>query len=449
MKDLSSNSSRRRLRKPSHKWFCRGEVTSPLLAIFFIFFMAARAEARIYIQIDQPSEKKFPLAVVDLVSEGKGEDKNWSRKVSEILRKDLALTGLFDLIPEDQFPNSEGSRATNPAKIQFQPWSLIGVQALVNGSYERGKDGIHVEMHLYDPFLGQHIVARSYNSKGNEYSVVAHNFADEIVKQLTGEPGVFSTKIAYVQLGKKTKEIGVMDMDGLNPHQITKDKTIDLSPAFSPDGGRIAYSTFSRNDSTEIAVVGSGGGAPKRLTANGGVNVSPSWTPGGQLSVAHSDTGDMDIFLMNMSGEFTHKLAGSYGIDVNPAWSPDGSAFVFASERAGRLHLFKAGAGGGGVERLTFVGSQNDNPAWSPKGDKIVFQSLSGGWDLFIMNTDGSQIQRITSTGNCESPTWAPNGRFIAASCGGHVVLMREDGTNLTPVGPGGSLQPSWGPAAK
>jgi TolB protein len=134
---------------------------------------------------------------------------------------------------------------------------------------------------------------------------------------------------------------------------------------------------------------------------------------------------------------------------VNPSWAPDGSAFVFASERAGKLHLFKADAGGGGVERLTFVGSQNDNPAWSPKGDKIAFQSLAGGWDIFVMNTDGSQIQRLTSMGNCESPTWAPNGRFIAASCGGRVVVMREDGSNVTPVGPGGSHQPSWGPWEK
>ena len=118
--------------------------------------------------------------------------------------------------------------------------------------------------------------------------------------------------------------------------------------------------------------------------------------------------------------------------------------FRFRRKRNYSFHIFR-----GSGDRLTFVGSQNDNPAWSPKGDKIAFQSLSGGWDIFIMNTDGSMIQRLTSKGNCESPTWAPNGRFIAASCGGRIHLMREDGTNLTAVGPGGSLQPSWGPAPK
>lgn len=412
--------------------------------------VVVKAEARIYIQIDQPSEKKFPIAVVNLVSTDGSKGGDWSHKLAATIRNDLNLTGLFDLIPEDQFPSSEGALSPSPSDIQFSPWTLIGAQALVNGSFIRGKEGVKVELHLYDPFLGQHLVGRNYNAGADEVSVVAHHFADEIIKELTGEPGVFSTKISYVQVGKKTKEIGVMDMDGGNPHAITKDKTINLSPAWSPDGGRIAYTTFSRNKNMELAVVGSGGGPPKRLTMNGGVNLSPAWSPGGSLTIASSaGAEDTDLYLVNMSGEFVKKLAGSYGIDVNPSWSPDGSAFVFASERAGKLHIFKADASGGGVERLTFVGSQNDNPAWSPKGDKIAFQSLSGGWDIFVMNTDGSQIQRLTSMGNCESPTWAPNGRFIAASCGGRVTLMREDGGNMTAVGPGGARQPNWGPWAK
>jgi len=411
---------------------------------------AGQAEARIYIQVDQPSEKKFPIAVVNLVASDGEESRDWSNKVAETIRKNLGMTGLFDLIPQDQFPSSGGALATNPAGIQFPPWSLIGAQALVNGSYTKGKEGVKIELHLYDPFLGQHILGRNYTAKAGETSVVAHHFADEIMRELTGEQGVFSTKVAYVQSGKKVKEIGVMDMDGGSARSITKDKTINLSPAWSPDGGSIAYTTFSRNENMEVAMVGSGGGPPRRITMNGNVNLSPAWSPGGALTIASMSGGeDADLYILSMNGSLTKKLAPSYGIDVNPSWAPDGSAFVFASERAGKLHLFKADAGGGGVERLTFVGSQNDNPAWSPKGDKIAFQSLSGGWDLFVMNTDGSQIQRLTSTGNCESPTWAPNGRFLAASCGGKVVVMREDGSNVTPVGPGGSHQPSWGPWVK
>jgi TolB protein len=411
-----------------------------LWTLAFGLFSPSSAEARIYIQIDQASEKKFPIAVVDPVSEV-GESKE-GRKLADILRGDLRLAGIFELISSEQFPTGDSARATDPSQIQFSPWTLIGAQALVNGTCERDKEGVKIALHLYDPFLGQHLLGRNYTVKSSDLSDAAHHFADEIMRELTGEPGVFSTQIAYVQAGKKVKEIAVMDMDGGNSHNVTKDRTIDISPAWSSDG-RIAYTTFSKNENMEVALVGG-----KRLTMNGAVNLSPAWTAGGQLAIASdsNNSGDTDIYMLSAGGDFTKKIAGGYGIDVNPSFSPDGSSFVFASERAGKLHLFRSDAGGGSVERLTFVGSQNDNPAWSPKGDKIAFQSLSGGWDIFVMNTDGSLIQRLTSTGNCESPTWAPNGRFLAASCGGRINIMREDGSNLTPVGPGGAHQPSWGP---
>ncbi|MGH7197849.1 MAG: hypothetical protein ACREH5_03810, partial [Candidatus Omnitrophota bacterium] len=397
-----------------------------LLMFFFLFPQVSFA--RIYIQIDQPSEKKFPIAIVDLVSIDGGNSKT-AKRITEILEKDLGLTGLFDLIPPDEYPNSPGTRSLNPANIQFPPWTLLGAQALVNGGYSKSKGGLNVELHLYDPFLGQHLLGRNYVTNEKEVAVVAHHFADEILKELTGEQGVFSTKITYVQSVKKGKEIGVMDMDGENSHLITRDKTIDLSPAWSPDGGQIAYTTLARGGGWELAKTGSSGGVSKRLTANGTINVSPAWTPNGMLTIASAlGGGDTDIYLMNPQGEIVRKLSGSFGIDINPSWAPDGSAFVFSSERAGRLHIFKADASGGNVERLTFVGTQNDNPVWSPKGDKIAFQSLEGGWDIFVMNTDGSMIQRLTSTGNNESPTWAPNGRFIACSSGGQIMIMREDG---------------------
>jgi TolB protein len=417
-----------------------------ILALFF----TARAEARVYIQIDQPGDKKFPIAIDNPVPVNRGESKDWSRKMTEIIKSDLTMTGLFDIIPQEQYPKEGNVRAPIPSAMQFPAWSVIGAQALVNGNYSNVANGMQqLEMHLYDPGMGQLLVAKTYTAKDKDYISIAHQFADEIVLELTGERGVFSTQIAYVQASKKRKEIGVMDMDGENAHNITKQKGILFSPAWSPDGGTIAFSYFTKAGDVEIATVPSAGGPVKAVTTNGTINISPTYSPSGELTIASGMNGDTELYIVDMAGQALRKLTDNYGIDVNPGWSPDGSWFVFSSERAGRLNIFKSSADGGTIQRLTFVGTQNDNPVWSPNGQKIAFQSLAGGWDIYVMNADGSMLQRLTSNGASESPSWSPNGRFIAYSSNRQVTIMREDGSNPTTVGPEESLQPTWGPWVK
>jgi len=415
--------------------------------------MPLAAEARLYVLIDQPSEHRFPIAIADLIPEEGGKSREWSEKVSQKIRDDLELTGLFELIDPSSYPRTAEALSPNPATIQFGPWSLIGAQALVHGSYASESDGMRVSLHLYDPYLGQHLVGRKYQAREKEIPVVAHHFADEILKTLTGERGAFSTKIAFTCLAGKKKEICSMDMDGENQRQLTHHKSISLSPAWSPSGNEIAYSSYAGGGNPEIHIL-STRGESRRITANETVNLSPVWSPQGFLTFSSALKGDTDIYLMDGGGKITRRLTESYGIDINPSWSPDGRSIVFASERAGRLHLFRADATGSGVRRLTFVGYHNDNPAWSPRGDKIVFQGMDMGlWDLFIMNADGSMLQRLTaSTGNNESPSWAPNGRFITFSSDRHgstqIFIMREDGSNQTRLGPkkGGATQPAWSP---
>lgn len=432
MRDLLSNLIRSTLQP-----LRRGGVTPPLLGMIvtlMIFLLSSTAEARVYIQIDQPSEKKFPIAVVNLVSSGGGHSKDWEQKVAAKIGNDLKLTGLFEVIDPEQYPNQTGARAVDPSLIQFAPWTLIGAQAVVNGSYRGGGSVVEVDLHLYDPFLAQHILGRTYKASTKDMSVVAHKFANEVMRELTGEEGVFDTKIAFTVLtGKRSKEIGVMDMDGDNAGAITKAKSINLSPTWGPNG--IIYSCYPPRGNPEICMGG------KRLSSNGSINISPAFGSGG-LAVASAISGDTEIYLMSLSGKIISQLTKSYGIDVNPSWCPDGS-FVFASERAGKLHIFKSTG-----ERLTFVGYQNDNPACSPKGDKVLFQGRDQGtWDIFVMNSDGSNIQRLTAgEGSNESPTWSPNARFIAFSRGGKIWLMREDGSNQLSISKMGGTQPAWGP---
>ncbi|MBI2082717.1 MAG: Tol-Pal system beta propeller repeat protein TolB [Deltaproteobacteria bacterium] len=422
------------------------------LSFILLFLTAKPSEARLYIVVDQPSENRFPIAVTDLVPEEGKKSKPWSQQLTKKIRDDLELSGLFDLIDSSSYPSNPEALSPNPATIQFGPWTLIGAQALVTGSYSLTEEGAKISLHLYDPFLGQHLVGRNYNAKESEIGIIAHHFSDEILQALTGERGVFSTQIAFVCLIGKKKEICSMDMDGGNQRQLTRHRSIAISPAWSPSGKQIAYTTFKSGENPEIFVL-TAGGEPEQVTATGGINLSPTWTPKGQLAVAMGMSGDADLFLLNLKGKVLQQLTDSFGIDINPSLSPDGRAFVFASERAGRLHIFRADSSGRQVRRLTFVGYHNDNPDWSPRGDKIVFQGRDQGvWDLFIMNSDGSMIQRLTSeSGNNESPSWAPNGRYItfASTRNGpsQIFIMREDGSNQIHVGPRiESRQPDWSP---
>lgn len=417
---------------------------APSGVIFLLFcLISSTVEARVYIQIDQPSEKKFPIAIADLTNAGGGHSHDWEQKVSAKIGNDLNLTGLFEVIDQSQYPKAAEANATNPSLnqaslIKFAPWSLIGAQALVNGSYRTEGSAVSVELHLYDPFLGQQLIGKTYRAGPKDMAVVAHHFANQIMKELTGEEGVFNTKIAFTAItGKRNKEIGVMDMDGDNAGTITRNKSINLSPTWGPGG--VIYSCYGKSGNPEICMAG------RKISSNGSINVSPAYGSGG-LAVASAISGDTEIYLMSLGGRIINQLTRSYGIDVNPSWCPDGS-FVFASERAGKLHIFRSTG-----ERLTFVGYQNDNPACSPKGDKILFQGRdSGTWDIFIMNSDGSNIQRLTAgQGSNESPTWAPNAFFIGFSStrskGAQIYLMRDDGSNQVALPYKGALQPAWGP---
>ena len=428
-----------------------------LLFTFLFLLCSSSLLARVYIVIDEPSEKKFPIAITDLILLGENKDKEkWVSNLPHVLKKDLTLSGLFEIMESDIFPERDLYNVA-PDRVQFSAWSLIGAQGLVKGSLEYANDRIIVELYLYDPFLGQKLVGRRYVAQPEEMRIVAHHFADEIMEVLTGERGIFSTKITFVSDATRNKEIYVMDIDGENHSRLTRDRSITLHPSWSPTGRWIAYTSFSNTGYPEIYVIDMKDKTQTRLTGNQTSNLSPTWKPGTNLiTMASSRTQDTELYLIDLKGKIVSQLTRSFGIDLAPSWAPDGSAFAFASERAGRLHIFRADADGGNVRRLTFVGYHNDRPAWSPKGDKIVFQGRDqGAWDLFIMNTDGSNIQRLTAgQGNNESPYWAPNGRYIVYSSNQTgrtlIYIMKSDGSNQLAISaPGNCTQPSWSPYFK
>ncbi len=405
------------------------------------------AFARIYIPIDQPSDQKFPIAIANLEGGGKGE------KIAEIIRNDLELSGYFRIIPASSFKKVAGKDGISQDTIRFSFWSAIGAQALVKGEVTKEKGKYVITARLFDPFLREMLVGKQYKAKKKHLREVAHRFSDEIMHSLTGIPGVFNTKIAYSAVtGKGRKGIYMMDMDGHNPFAVTKNKSLNLSPSWSPKGDRVVYTSYVKGD-PDLYISKLGSRRMKKLTSRMGSNITPAWSPnGGAIAFASSITGISNLYTKRPSGGKARRLTKSRTIDISPCYSPDGDQIVFSSERAGGLHLYKMPANGGGAQRLTFVGYQNDMPSWSPMGDKIVFSGRDmGTFDVFVMNADGSNIQRLTlGSGSNTHPSFSPDGRlitFASSRAGGPAIfIMRADGSNQMRVSKGNGLLPSWGP---
>jgi TolB protein len=419
------------------------------LIALFITVIPAAAFARIYIPIDQPSDQKFPIAITDLTG-GEGDD------ISDIIRNDLELSGYFRIIPADSFKEVAKKEGISQDTIRFSFWTAIEAQALVKGEVTKEKGKYVITARLFDPFLREMLVGKQYKADKKHLREAAHRFSDEIMHALTGIPGVFNTKIAYTAVtGKGRKGIYVMDMDGFNPFAVTKNKSLNLSPSWSPTGDRLVYTSYVKGD-PDLYVSPLNSRRMQKITSRTGSNITPAWSPSGNaIAFGSSASGISNIYAKGPSGGNARRLTVNRTIDIAPTWSPDSSMIAFASERSGGLHLFKMPASGGDAQRLTFVGYQNDMPSWSPMGDKIAFAGRDmGTFDIFIMNSDGSNIQRLTiGNGSNEHPSFSPDGRLITFSStrdgGLAIYLMRADGSNQMRISKGNGLLPSWGPQKK
>lgn len=412
--------------------------------------ISGKLYARIYIPIDQPADRKFPIAVADLHRE-KGSRKA-TKEISEIIRNDLQLSGYFLVIPPKGFKKAAEKEGVTQDTINYGFWKSINAQAIVKGtiSKEQGKDII--TLRLFDPFMGQMLIGKKYKGNKKQWREVAHRFSDEIMRALTGIEGVFNTRIAYTVVSKKGKEIAVMDMDGYANEQLTKNKSINISPTWSNDGKKLVFTSYLRGN-PDLYMLKIGSKKISQLTKGSGGKITPSWSPRGDIiALASSASGIANIYTMSPNGGGVVRLTNGSAIDLSPTWSPDADSIAFASERAGGLHIFRMTNTGQNLKRLTFVGAQNDMPSWSPMGDKIVFAGRIGNrFDIFTINPDGGNLQRLTiNAGSNEHPTFSPDGRFVTFSStrsGSPVIyIMRRDGSNQTRISEANGILPSWGP---
>jgi len=421
------------------------------------------SDAKVYIDIDSPGFRRMPLAVLSLDAAPGGspcEDPELPKNLKQVLLEDLEVSGYFRTLSSDVFLVEKKEVNLYPGKIDYRAWSLIGAEALIL-MQTTCKDGqIETEAQLLDVLTGKLLTWKRYKSERAGYRRVAHRFANEVAKELTGLAGAFDTRIAYISNATGAKELHVMDYDGNGPRKLTDLRSISLSPAWARDGSKIVFTSFWKRNPGLFLLDLKGPSRLKRLLpgfsplCSGG-----TWSADGKwIAFSASLDGNTELFRVLASGEGRpERLTKNWSIDVSPSWSPDGKGIVFVSDRAGRPDLYILQVEAGKLRRLTFEGSYNADPEWSPRGDSITYVSRVGGYfQVFRMRPDGTGRTQLTrEVGDHLNPSWSPDGRLIAFSSNqtgsSDLYLMRADGTGIKRITrtPHDETDPAWSPAPR
>lgn len=404
---------------------------------------AGPALAQFRVEVTGVGLTQLPIAVAPFRGEGDAP-----QKISAIIQADLERSGQFRAVDGSGAPLDETSRP------DLAPWRQKGADSLAAGSVSRLADGRYdVRYRLWDVVRGQDLGGQSFVVVVADLRLAAHRIADLIYERLTGEKGVFSTRIAYVTKAANRYNLWVADADGENAQSALASAEPIISPAWSANGQQLAYVSFeSRKPVVYVHDVPTG---RRRLIANfRGSNSAPAWAPDGRtLAVTLTRDGGSQLYTISSDGGEPKRLTQSPGIDTEPLYAADGRMIYFVSDRGGAPQIYRMPSGGGEPQRVTFTGTYNISPALSPDGKWLAYISrISGAFKLQVMDLASGNVQSVTDTTADESPSFAPNGKLIvyATRQSGREALMTTtlDGKiKARLAGQGGDIrEPDWGP---
>ena len=375
-----------------------------------LLFMAVQAEAQLEIEITEYAGKQTPVAVVPFGWEGEGPTAPYD--MTAVIAADLRRSGRFAPIAEDDMLQ----KPTSGLELDFDDWSILAVEAVVIGKVtQTGANAYSVQFQLFDVFKGEQLVGYRMPASRGTMRRVAHRVADMIYEKLTGIPGVFGTKVAYVTAEGREDDrlytLVVADADGANEITIMESTDPIMSPAWSPDSRRLAYVSFENNIST-IYVQTLRSGNRIKVSSRAGINGAPAFSPDGRklvLTLGGID-GNLDINILDLASRKVTRLTTNRSIDTEGTWAPNGRTIYFTSDRSGGPQIYRMDVNGGSPVRVTFEGSYNARPRLSPDGSRLALVHLDrGNYRIAVLDLDSRDLLVLSGGRQDESPSFAPN----------------------------------------
>lgn len=413
--------------------------------LLLLALVCATAQAQLSIEITGGGANQIPIGVLRFAGE-----EALPQSISDIVEADLQRSGRFRML----FAGNVNPLPTEIAQVDFGAWKNRNADALVIGSIVRLADGrFEARFRLLDVPRQTQIGGVAFTLTAQQVRATAHRIADVVYEKLTGDRGVFSTRIAYVVKQGSRHELQIADADGVGAQTALASREPIMSPAWSPDGTRLAYVSFENKK--PVVYVHSLVSGQRQVVANfKGSNSAPAWSVDGkQLAVVLSKDGGSQIYLIGADGSNPRRITNSGAIDTEPFFAPDGQSIYFTSDRGGSPQIYRMSTSGGEAARVSFDGSYNVSPRVSSDGKTLIYIARDGGrFQLKSLDLASKQGQVLTDGQHDESPSFAPNGKMILYATQtnnqGSLAAVSSDGRvkQRLSVQAADVREPAWGP---